>query len=36
VARELFPDVMGYVVGTPATYGFAAGNGRTLVDNAPR
>jgi hypothetical protein len=35
VARRLFPDVMPYVVGTPATYGFAAFNGRTLADNAP-
>ncbi len=35
VARELFPDVMSYVVGTPALYGFAARNGRTLADNAP-
>jgi Domain of unknown function (DUF4331) len=35
VARELFPDVLPYVVGTPATYGFAARNGRTLADNAP-
>jgi Domain of unknown function (DUF4331) len=35
VARELFPDVMSYVVATPATYGFAARNGRTLADNAP-
>lgn len=35
VARELFPDVLSYVVGTPATYGFAARNGRTLGDNAP-
>jgi len=35
VARELFPDVLGYVVGTPAVYGFAARNGRTLADNAP-
>ena len=35
VARELFPDVLPYVVGTPATYGFAAFNGRTLADNAP-
>jgi hypothetical protein len=24
-----------YVVGTPATYGFAGHNGRTLADNAP-
>ena len=35
MARELFPDVLPYVVGTPATYGFAALNGRTLADNAP-
>ena len=35
VARELFPDVLSYVVGTPAIYGFAARNGRTLADNAP-
>jgi hypothetical protein len=35
VARELFPDVLGYVIGTPASYGFAARNGRTLADNAP-
>jgi hypothetical protein len=35
VARELFPDVLPYVVGTPATYGFAIRNGRTMADNAP-
>jgi hypothetical protein len=35
VAGELFPDVLSYVVGTPATYGFATRNGRTLADNAP-
>ncbi len=35
VARRLLPDVLPYVVGTPATYGFAAFNGRTLADNAP-
>jgi hypothetical protein len=35
VARELFPDVLSYELGTPATYGFAARNGRTLADNAP-
>ncbi len=35
VARELFPDLLPYVVGTPATYGFAPFNGRTLADNAP-
>jgi hypothetical protein len=35
VARALFPDVLPYVVGTPATYGFATRNGRTPADNAP-
>jgi hypothetical protein len=35
VTRELFPDVLSYVVGTPATYSFATRNGRTLADNAP-
>ncbi|WP_432826798.1 DUF4331 family protein [Dactylosporangium sp. CA-092794] len=35
VARELLPDVLPYVVGTPAAYGFAARNGRTRADNAP-
>jgi hypothetical protein len=35
VARRLFPDVLPYLVGTPATYSFAAFNGRTLADNAP-
>jgi hypothetical protein len=31
----LYPDVLPYVVGTPATFGFAVRNGRTLADNAP-
>ena len=35
VAQVLFPDVMPYLIGTPATYGFAGLNGRTLADNAP-
>jgi hypothetical protein len=35
VARELLPDLLPYVVGTPATFGFAGRNGRTLADNAP-
>ena len=35
VARELFPDVLPFVVGMPATFGFAVRNGRTLADNAP-
>ena len=35
VARELFPDVLHYVVGTPAVYSFVGRNGRTRADNAP-
>jgi len=35
VAAELFPDVLPYVIGTPATYGFARRNGRAMADNAP-
>jgi len=35
VARRLSPDVLPYVVGTPATFGFAGFNGRTQADNAP-
>jgi hypothetical protein len=35
VARDLYPDVLSYTVGTPAVYGFAARNGRTMADNAP-
>ena len=35
VARQLLPDMLPYVVGTPATFGFAGRNGRTLADNAP-
>jgi Domain of unknown function (DUF4331) len=35
VARALFPDVLPYVVGTPASYGFTVRNGRTRADNAP-
>ncbi|MFC4034368.1 DUF4331 family protein [Streptomyces polygonati] len=35
VSRQLFPDVLPYVVATPASYGFATRNGRTHADNAP-
>jgi Domain of unknown function (DUF4331) len=35
VAAELFPDVLSYVIGTRASYSFAARNGRTQADNAP-
>jgi hypothetical protein len=34
VARQLFPDVLPYAVGTAATFGFAAHNGRAVADNA--
>ncbi len=35
VARQLLPDVLPYVIDSPATFGFAGVNGRTLADNAP-
>ena len=35
VAARLFPDVLPYVIGTPASYGFAGFNGRPQADNAP-
>ena len=35
MARELFPDLLPYVIGTPAIYGFTGFNGRTQADNAP-
>ena len=35
VAARLFPDVLPYVIGTPAVYGFTGFNGRTMADNAP-
>jgi hypothetical protein len=35
VARELLPDLLPYLVGTPAIFGFAARNGRPMADNAP-
>jgi hypothetical protein len=35
MTRRMLPDVLHYAVGTPAGYGFAAFNGRTLADNAP-
>lgn len=34
VAHRLFPNVLPYTVGTPAVFGFAGFNGRSLVDNA--
>ena len=35
VAAKIFPNVLPYTVGTPAVYGFAEWNGRSLTDNAP-
>ena len=35
VAGLLFPDVLPYAVGTPASYGSAKFNGRTMADDAP-
>jgi uncharacterized protein DUF4331 len=32
---RIVPDLLGYVVGTPALFGLAAFNGRRLSDNAP-
>jgi hypothetical protein len=35
VAHRFFPNILPYEVGTPAVFGFAAWNGRSLTDNAP-
>jgi hypothetical protein len=35
VARRCLPNVLPYIVGTPAAFGFASWNGRSLTDNAP-
>jgi hypothetical protein len=35
VVQRLFPNILPYVVGTPAVFGFAEWNGRSLTDNAP-
>ena len=35
VARQIFPNMLPYTVGTPAVFGFANWNGRSLTDNAP-
>ncbi|MGP4018467.1 hypothetical protein [Saccharopolyspora sp. 5N708] len=34
-SRSVCPNVLPYTVGTPAAYGFAEWNGRSLTDNAP-
>jgi hypothetical protein len=35
VASKVLPNVLPYTVGTPAAFGFAGWNGRSLSDNAP-
>ena len=35
VARSFFPNMLPYEIGTPAIFGFAGWNGRSLTDNAP-
>ena len=35
VAHRFFPNILPYEVGTPALFGFADWNGRSLTDNAP-
>jgi hypothetical protein len=35
VVGRLLPDLLPYVVGSPALFGFAGFNGRRLADNAP-
>ncbi|MDX3854521.1 DUF4331 family protein [Streptomyces sp. AK02-01A] len=35
VVETILPNVLPYTLGTPACYGFAGWNGRTMTDNAP-
>jgi hypothetical protein len=35
VTHRFFPNILPYEVGTPASFGFAEWNGRSLTDNAP-
>ncbi len=35
VAHRFFPNILPYVVGTPASLGFAEWSGRALTDSAP-
>jgi len=35
VAHRFFPNMLPYEIGTPAAFGFADWNGRSLTDNAP-
>jgi hypothetical protein len=34
IARRFFPNILPYVIGTSATFGFGGWNGRSLTDNA--
>ncbi|MFD9584886.1 hypothetical protein ACFWBM_09425 [Streptomyces sp. NPDC059980] len=34
VAERIFPNALPYTIGTPAVFGFAGWNGRSLTDNA--
>ena len=35
LAHRFFPNILPYEIGTPAVFGFAEWNGRSLTDNAP-
>lgn len=35
VAHRFCPNILPYAIGTPAVFGFAGWNGRSLTDNAP-
>ena len=35
IARRICPNILPYQVGSPAVFGFAEWNGRSLTDNAP-
>jgi len=35
VSHRFFPNILPYEIGTPAMFGFADWNGRSLTDNAP-
>ncbi len=35
VAHRFLPNILPYEIGTPASFGFAEWNGRSLTDNAP-
>lgn len=35
IAHRFLPNILPYVVGTPAVFGFSGFNGRSLIDNAP-